>query len=181
MVAHALDTHLRLALADEPRPLPTVQIRPLTAGDRARLVDLFARLSPTTVYRRFHQPVAGVGSAFLDRLLDLDGSAKVALAATYGDDLIGVARYHQPRPGEPAEAAVVVEDAWQRHGIGRRLLLALSAAAAGNGVAELHGSVQASNEALLRLVYDVFPDVDMNLRFGEYLYDLRVRVPQTAR
>jgi GNAT superfamily N-acetyltransferase len=176
MVAQDLDASLRIALADPPIQLPVVEIRPLTPADRGRLVDLFGRLSPTSVYQRFHQPVATVRAICLDYLLAVDGVDHVALAATYGDDIIGVARYHRPSRDEPAEAAIVVEDAWQRHGIGRRLLLALNDAAAANGLTELVGVTRTSNQALLGLVYDVFPGAEANIRFGEHVYDLRVPV-----
>jgi GNAT superfamily N-acetyltransferase len=176
MVAQDLDASLRIALADPPIELPVVEIRPLTPADRGRLVDLFGRLSPASVYQRFHQPITSPRDVCLDYLLTLDGVDSVALAATYGDDVIGVARYHRPGPDEPAEAAIVVEDAWQRHGIGRRLLLALTEAAAANGLTELTGVTRTSNQALLGLVYDVFPDTEANIRFGEHVYDLRVPV-----
>ena len=176
MVARDLDTHLRFALADPPMQLPVVEIRPLTRADRGRLARLFDRLSPTTIYQRFHQPVVAPSLSLLEQLVRLDGVDSVAIAATYGDDVIGVARYHRPGPAEPPEAAIVVEDAWQRHGVGRRLLLALADAAAANGVTELTGVTRTSNHALLGLVHDVFPDAKTSLRFGEHMYDLRLPV-----
>jgi GNAT superfamily N-acetyltransferase len=175
-VATELDTYLRIMLDGQPETAPTVGIRPLTADDRDRLADLFKRLSPTSVYRRFHRSFARLPGAYVDQLLALDGSANVALAATYAGDIVGVARYHQPSPADAAEVAIVVADAWQRHGIGRRLLRALAATASANGVVELCGSVQAGNHAALALAMDVFPAVEANLRFGEHLYDLRVQL-----
>lgn len=176
MVARDLDTHLRIALADHSMPLPVVELRPLTRRDKGRLARLFDRLSPTTIYQRFHQQIVTPSPSLLEQLVRLDGVDSVAVAATYGDDVIGVARYHRPDPAEPAEAAIVVEDAWQRHGIGRRLLLALAGAAAANGLTELTGVTRTSNQALLGLVYDVFPEAETSLRFGEHMYELRIPV-----
>ena len=82
----------------------------------------------------------------------------MALAATTmlggGETLIGVARYvlenHQT-----AEFAIVVADAWQGRGIGRRLLAKLIEVARRRGVRRLYGEILRMNRQMLELVQNL--------------------------
>lgn len=69
---------------------------------------------------------------------------------------VGIARYVVTGAAE-AELAVEVVDAWQRHGVGRRLLEELRRAAAERGVGILHGTVVPGNDAILGLLGRTFP------------------------
>jgi GNAT superfamily N-acetyltransferase len=149
-------------------------VRALTPDDRERLCDLWDRLSPATRMRRFNSAVPCPGPALLDAMLDVDGRDRAALAAVDGDDIVAVARY-AAGPGErTAEVAIVVADDWQRRGLGTRLLTELFGLAARNGFEELWGTTGLANEPLLRLVYDVAPDVHIELRPDLQEYDLRL-------
>ena len=78
----------------------------------------------------------------------------MALAATTmlggGETLIGVARY--VRENGDAEFAIVVADAWQGRGIGRRLLAKLIAVARRRGLQRLYGDILRINQPMLQLV-----------------------------
>jgi acetyltransferase len=79
----------------------------------------------------------------------------MALAATAmldGETLIGVARYVLDKNDESAEFAIVVADAWQGRGIGRRLLGKLIEVARERGLRRLYGEILATNRPMLELV-----------------------------
>jgi len=78
----------------------------------------------------------------------------MALAAATmldGETLLGVARYVRDRSGDAAEFAIVIADAWQGRGIGRRLLAKLIEAAGRRGVKRLYGDILATNRPMLEL------------------------------
>jgi len=84
----------------------------------------------------------------------VDFSRDMALAAATmldGETLLGVARYVRDRSGDAAEFAIVIADAWQGRGIGRRLLAKLIEAARRRGVKRLYGDILATNRPMLEL------------------------------
>jgi acetyltransferase len=63
--------------------------------------------------------------------------------------LIGVARYVLDADGRSCEFAIVIADAWQGRGIGRRMMVKLIAVARGRGLARIFGDVLATNRPML--------------------------------
>jgi acetyltransferase len=88
--------------------------------------------------------------------VNVDQRTHVALAAVVREDgaerIVGVARYALEADPALAELAVTVDDAWQRRGVGRRLLAALIRRARSAGVASLFGDCFPSNTAMLSLL-----------------------------
>ncbi|WP_158545917.1 GNAT family N-acetyltransferase [Blastococcus sp. TF02A-30] len=133
-------------------------LRPVAPDDAGRFCRLWDRLSPETVYRRFHAPIRRPGPAAVRHLVDVDHDLREALVAVVGDDVVGVARYDRS-PGDPAraEVAVVVEDGWQGAGVGRQLLRALAERAAARGVTTVTADVQPDNAPALALAARLLP------------------------
>lgn len=95
---------------------------------------MLERCSPRTRYERFHGVDEAIPPEHLRRCLHGDEQeAVVAEAVT--SELVGLASTG-PVPGEPdvRELAVLVEDRWQRKGIGRMLVDELFARAHASGV-----------------------------------------------
>ena len=91
-------------------------LRPITPDDKDALVALHARLSPDSLYRRFHGAKPALSARELAYFTEVDDAEHVALVAeTTGGELAAVARVIGG--GHSAEAAVVVAD--DHHG--RRL------------------------------------------------------------
>ena len=135
-------------------------MRPLRGDDRGRLTGAFERLSEESRYRRFFAPLRELSGDSLEYLVDIDHhdhEAIVALDPKTGQ-LIGVARYVRQAPGaDRAEAAVVVADDWQRHGLGRALLERLASRAREEGIARFTALVQADNRRALDLLAEIGP------------------------
>lgn len=160
--------------------LPT---RPVEPDDIPRFCSLWSRLSPDTVYRRFHSPVRTLPPALVHRLVEVDHDRREALVAVAGDDVVGVARYDRS-PDDPttAEFAVLVEDAWQGVGLGRQLLLEITELAGRRGVRTAAATVQADNDRMLHLVRRLLPAPRLRVEASTYeiTSPLTVVVPTPA-
>ena len=145
-----------------------VTTRPVRPDDGPLFCRLWDRLSPETVYRRFHAPLRSP-PADAHRLVDVDHVLREALVAVVGGEVVGVARYDRS-PADPATAdvAVVVEDAWQGVGVGRQLLTELTQLAARRGVRTLHADVQADNDRVVALVRRLLPGAVLTPAHGVY-------------
>ena len=145
-----------------------VTTRPVRPDDGPLFRRLWDRLSPETVYRRFHAPLRSP-PAEAHRLVDVDHVLREALVAVVGGEVVGVARYDRS-PADPATAdvAVVVEDAWQGVGVGRQLLTELTQLAARRGVRTLHADVQADNDRVVALVRRLLPGAVLTPEHGVY-------------
>jgi GNAT superfamily N-acetyltransferase len=133
----------------------------LEPTDGSELRRFFYRLSPETIYRRFHSPITRPEQAQPRFLLDVDHRDREAVVAVVDGEIVGVARYVR-RPGAcAAEVAVVVADDWQRQGIATRLMRALAGFALEAGVEQFTMSMQADNTPVRRLVGRLYPGVSM--------------------
>jgi GNAT superfamily N-acetyltransferase len=115
-------------------------IRAIRADDKQALVDMFARLSPETIYHRFLGAKKRLTREELIYLTELDFHRRAALVAVLEregvDNIVGVGRYASAAdsPADRAEVAITVEDDEQHRGIGTLLLKHLRAVANAEGI-----------------------------------------------
>ena len=97
-------------------------LRPIRPDDEPRLVELFHRLSPRTVYQRFFRAYDQLPEGWYQRFANVDYRTRLALVAEEqeagGPVLRAVARYEPGDTPGTTEIAIVVEDAWQGRGVG---------------------------------------------------------------
>jgi RimJ/RimL family protein N-acetyltransferase len=124
----------------------------LERTDGEALRRLFFRLSPETLYRRFHSPIVRPEQAHPERLLDVDHHDREAVVAVVDGEIVGVARYARWLDSDKADLAVVVADDWQRQGLATRMLSCLADLALSAGVESFTASVQGDNQPALRLL-----------------------------
>lgn len=132
-----------------------VLIRPIRPDDAGIERDFINGLSERARYFRFMQNLKAVPETLLARLTQIDYGREMALIAvvdTAGKEAeVGVARYITTIEGESCEFAVVVADAWQRRGIGLRLMEQLMVAARAYGFKRIEGDVLSNNAEMLAL------------------------------
>ena len=131
--------------------------------DADRLRAMFARCSADTIHSRFHLPYATVPEPLIELLIGPTGRNGRAFVAVNGDEVVGHAMYTREDDDRTAEVAVVVEDEWQRSGLGR-LLLSVTAGEAQRagvetltvrlGVPTLGTSVSGTGVATIRITED---------------------------
>ena len=135
-----------------------VATRPVQPEDFTLFGRMWPRLSPDTVYRRFHAPLHGLPADAVTRLVTVDHDLREAVVGLVGGEVVGVARYDRsPTDPATAEFAILVEDAWQGVGLGRQLLLELIDLAAARGVRTLTATVQRDNDRVIGLIRRLLP------------------------
>jgi len=122
-------------------------VRPIVPDDADRLRRFHGQLSERTVYLRFFAPYPELSEADVARFTTVDHVDRVALVATVGDDIIGVARYDRLGP-EEAEVAFTIRDDHQGRGLGSVLLEHLAAAARERGVVRFVAEVLPENRRM---------------------------------
>jgi len=133
-----------------------VILRPVLAQDADLQSTFFAGLSDAARYFRFMTRLAGLSTALLQRLSDVDHVHHVALlAATFAqgrETMIGEARYIV-EASDPlsCEFAVAVADAWRGEGLAYILLERLAAHAASTGLRRMVANTIATNAAMITL------------------------------
>src|ERR1700686_5349140 len=140
----------------------------LEPTDASQLRPFFFRLSPETLYRRFHSPITRPEQAQPQRLLDLDHHDREAVVAVDGGEIVGVARSARKAGADTAEVAVVVADDWQGQGLATRMLSALAELALAAGVRQFSLTMQADNRPVLHLVRRLYPDASLTHSQGIY-------------
>lgn len=138
--------------------LENIHFRPIEPSDRTRLQRFHSRLSLPTVEQRFHAAKKELTEPLARRFTDLDGHDEFAIVATTGTRgrIIGVGRYCRI-DDESAEVAFVVEDDYQGHGIGRRLMRRLRAHAVADGMKEFVAYVLPQNAPMVHLLQRTGP------------------------
>lgn len=131
------------------RDADAIVVRRVDRRDLAALEELWCRCSPATLSRRFLGGLAhpswlvGGGPSL--------GTPRIDLGAWLDDDLVGVGSLVRDRTGE-WEAALLVEDVWQRRGIGSRLTEQLVREGRASGVRALVLTTPADSVAVHALV-----------------------------
>jgi len=174
----------------EPQPVPDtavlrdgteVTIRPVIPEDAPRLQALYSRLSPESIYYRFLSQAKELTREQAERLANVDYDARMAFVATLGpgidDPIIGVARYAEGLEPTVAEAGVVVEDRFQRLGLGTLLLTELVEHARAQGIHTFVGWIHQSNAAILQFIRRSGLSTHSRLESG--VWEIRVELDGT--
>jgi acetyltransferase len=148
----------------------TVLLRPIRAEDLEAERRFIARLSPKTMYLRFHAPLRELTMERLVRYTQIDYDREMAFVAVDSSDengegeIRGIGRYTRNPDGTTCEFGIAVEDAWQGRGLGHALMNALETCARERGLTEIIGYVLAENDDMGELMrtrmYDARRDED---------------------
>jgi GNAT superfamily N-acetyltransferase len=134
---------------------PAVVIRRATEGDREAIEAMFGRCSAESRYRRFLSPQLVMPAGYLARVLAGTSTEETWVGVVGGVDGRVVALASLARRGPEAELALLVEDAWQRQGIGTSLLRMLARRATVTGVPRLTALVLSESRHVLRMLVTV--------------------------
>ncbi|MEV6298880.1 GNAT family N-acetyltransferase [Actinoplanes sp. NPDC051861] len=126
-------------------------LRPAVQDDVPAVREMIEDCSPATLRHRFRGVTRREGAvadeARLRRLLEPSNGVTL-LAVAPGSRVVAMATLLVE--GDLGEATVLVEDGWQRRGLGTALMRRLHAHAEGSGLAALTVHVAADNVAMLR-------------------------------
>jgi GNAT superfamily N-acetyltransferase len=155
------------------RHLGEIVISPLVPRDVDAVAAMIGRCSPATLYRRFH----GVTRPSRAAPLLMAGAGKDSFGAWYGDECVAVGGLVPGKADDcnspSGHIGVLVEDAWQRKGVGSALVAALVVRARQQGLAGIVADIQTESEFLRPMLGRIGP---MSTSFGYGGYTICVNL-----
>jgi RimJ/RimL family protein N-acetyltransferase len=137
-----------------------ILVAPLHVDDRGRFLGALDRISPESAYQRFMTPVERFSESQLRYLLEVDHRDHEALMAVDEEsgEAIGVGRFVRlPDRPEVAEAAVIVIDDWQGHGVGKALSGLLADRARELDITRFEALLLVDNQPMMALLESLGP------------------------
>ena len=140
--------------------MASIAYRPLLAGERAPVLEVFAGLSERSCSLRFLGSKPRLLESDLAHLVDVGRCGREAVAAIVQESgrTVGIARFVRDDDRPEAEIAFAVVDEWQGRGLGKRLLAELRGVAREQGILRFRALVAHGNSpafALVRSLGDV--------------------------
>jgi GNAT superfamily N-acetyltransferase len=129
----------------------TAHVRAIRPGDADALRAFHSRLSPESIVLRFFGPHPRLSDAEVERFTHVDGVDRVALVAERAAEIVAVARYDRTPGSDEAEVAFVVNDAFQRQGLGTVLHRNLAEVARAHGIRWLVADTLSENFRMLNV------------------------------
>jgi GNAT superfamily N-acetyltransferase len=147
----------------------TVTVGPAGTGDLDAARAMHARCSARTLGMRYHGPV-GDADRYLDHLLSPRFGRTLA-ARTASGRIVGLG--HLLWDGDESEVALLVEDEWQRRGIGGELLGRLVSMAGEAGCESVYTVTRASDTAVVALMRGLGLPLDYRIEEGTLVITAR--------
>ncbi|HVV08675.1 MAG TPA: GNAT family N-acetyltransferase [Amycolatopsis sp.] len=117
-------------------------------GDADAVFALHDRCSMETLFQRYHTGMRTMPRRWLHRLLMPPRGS--SLLAVCGREVVGLGQLIPGATGEIAEISLLVEDSWQRKGVGTALLARLAVLAAARGHRKLMAVSLPGRDAIFR-------------------------------
>jgi GNAT superfamily N-acetyltransferase len=131
------------------------EVGALTAADAPDLLAMYERCSADTRYRRWHGHASTFPAAYL-RDMVTESTGHIAVAARRDGLLVGFASA-AAISADIRDIGILVEDEWQRRGVGRELLSALLDRCAGLGARYARAEVLSADAGVLELLRRLGP------------------------
>ncbi|MGX1310726.1 GNAT superfamily N-acetyltransferase [Streptomyces calvus] len=147
-----------------------ISVRRADTGDLAAARAMHERCSAHTLRMRYHGPV-GDADRYLNHLLSPRFGRTLAVQTASGR-IVGLG--HLLWDGDETEVALIVEDAWQRRGIGGALLARLVAMAAEAGCAHVYAVTQAANTGMVAAMRGLGLPLDYQIEEGTLVVTARL-------
>ena len=153
-----------------------INFRPIHPTDEPRIRDLFYGVSADTLYNRFMSRMKWISREQVQNFVYIDHRTEVAIVGTlpeaFGEDIIAVGRYYLDPKTNRAEVAFLVDDPWQRRGIGSFLLKHLITTAKRNGIAGFTAEVLRDNKLMHSVFQHSGTKVTCQLKEDVYFFEL---------
>ncbi len=133
-----------------------LRIRPINLNDSDAWIIFVNGLSVYSKYYRFHHIIKDVCAKDAQPFCSIDFINSFALIAELVKDgtpeIIAVGRYSRINESSNAEFAIVVDDDFQRRGIGAEIMKDLAAVAASNGIKTFEGYTLIENYEIINFL-----------------------------
>jgi GNAT superfamily N-acetyltransferase len=151
-------------------PVPEISLRIPAVSDTGAVLAMLSRCSGATLFHRFHGVTDGV--AYFATLLR-DGPAEPTRLAWYRSQCVGAATLGAGAAGT-CDLGVLVEDAWQRRGVGTLLVASLLDGARARGVSTVHADVLDDDRFIVHTLRRIGP-LTVSIEFGVLAIDVDLR------
>ena len=149
-----------------------VMIRAIKPTDESLLREMFYRLSQDTVYKRFSGIVKYMPHENLQRFCTVDYRREMSLVATTQrtgiERIVGLATYSLDAKTGFAEIAMVVDDAFQGRGIGKRLMRRITKVAKERGFKGFTAFTTGYNGPMIRVFESAGYPVEATSQGSDY-------------
>lgn len=153
-----------------------ITVRRAHNGDLEAAKEMHERCSPRTLGMRYHGPV-GDADRYLKHLLSPRFGRTLAVQTASGR-IVGLG--HLLWDGDETEVALLVEDAWQRRGIGGELLRRLVAMAVEARCESVYAVTQSSNTGMVAAMRALGLPLDYQIEEGTLVITARLGAPLEA-
>ncbi|MER7682932.1 GNAT family N-acetyltransferase [Streptomyces sp. NPDC096934] len=150
-----------------------ITVRRADVSDLAAAKAMHERCSSRTLTMRYHGPV-GDADRYLNHLLSPRFGRTLAVRTSSGR-MVGLG--HLLWDGDETEIALLVEDDWQRRGVGGELLARLVAMAVEAGCASVYAVTQASNTGMVAAMRSLGLPLDYQIEEGTLVITARLNTP----
>ncbi|MEU9167944.1 GNAT family N-acetyltransferase [Streptomyces sp. NPDC048420] len=147
-----------------------ITVRRADTGDLEAARAMHERCSPRTLSMRYHGPV-GDADRYLNHLLSPRFGRTLAVQTASGR-IVGLG--HLLWDGDETEVALLVEDAWQRRGIGAELLERLVGMAVEAGCESVYAVTQSSNTGMVAAMRGLELPLDYQIEEGTLVITARL-------
>jgi RimJ/RimL family protein N-acetyltransferase len=148
--------------------------RPIKPTDEPSLSEMMYSLSDESVRTRYMARTMAFPHRDIQRVTNVDYRNDLAIVAVVpgvsGEEIVAIAQYFLDPKTKAAEVAFLVQDEWQRKGIGTFLLDYISQIARQRGVQRFWAKVLPTNEAMLAIFHN--SGYKINTKFDGYAYDI---------
>ncbi|MEU8846396.1 GNAT family N-acetyltransferase [Streptomyces sp. NPDC048564] len=147
-----------------------ITVRRADTGDVRAAKEMHERCSTRTLGMRYHGPV-GDADRYLNHLLSPRFGRTIAVQTASGR-IVGLG--HLLWDGDETEVALLVEDAWQRRGIGSELLRRLVRMAVEAGCESVYAVTQSSNTGMVAAMRALGLPLDYQIEEGTLVITARL-------
>ncbi|WP_407704182.1 GNAT family N-acetyltransferase [Streptomyces phyllanthi] len=153
-----------------------ITVRRADTGDLDAARAMHARCTPRTLRMRYHGPL-GDAHRYLNHLLSPRFGRTLAVETPSGK-IVGLG--HLLWDGDETEVALLVEDAWQRRGIGGELLGRLVTMAVEAGCGNVYAVTQSSNTGMVAAMRGLGLPLDYQIEEGTLVITARLDATPVA-
>jgi len=156
------------------------QVRAMRCSDEPMLRDLFYQLSDASVYSRYFSPRRSMPHNNLQEYVNLEESKGISLVVTIGPEenqrMIAEGRFVFGEDDVFPDVALMVDENYQRRGIGTFMLDYLIELAKERGIGGIRADVLSTNEPMLK-IFERLPYM-IHSTFQEGVMSIRLRFDQ---
>ena len=132
--------------------------RPIKPTDEAAMSEMLYSLSPASVRTRYMAQTVAFPHRDIQQLTNIDYTQDISIVGTVpgisDEQVVAVAQYYLDPKTQAAEVAFLVQDEWQKKGMGTFLLAYLAKIATQRGVKQFYAKVLAANKPMLAIFYN---------------------------